>query len=128
MRTFLCLALVSLAFAANKPKKDDWRPIFDGSTLEGWQALDHPESWTVKDGAIRGDGPASHLFYKAEKCVNCEFKAEVRINHGGNSGMYVRAAFKSRDSLQATKRRSIIPTPIRSGPAASTTLCRSISN
>ena len=93
MRTFLCLALASLAFAANKPKKDDWRPIFDGSTLEGWQALDHPESWTVKDGAIRGDGPASHLFYKGEKCVNCEFKAEVRINHGGNSGMYVRAAF-----------------------------------
>jgi hypothetical protein len=28
-----------------------------------------------------------------EKCVNCEFKAEVKINHGGNSGMYFRTAF-----------------------------------
>ena len=67
--------------------------MFDGSTLEGWKANEHPESWTVKDGAIRGDGPASHLFYMTEKCVNCEFKAEVRINHGGNSGMYFRTAF-----------------------------------
>ena len=27
------------------------------------------------------------------ECENCEFKAEVKINHGGNSGMYFRAAF-----------------------------------
>ena len=97
MRTLLILAAASLSFAANKPdkpnKKDPWIHIFDGSTLEGWKANEHPESWTVKDGAIRGDGPASHLFYMGAKCVNCEFKAEVRINHGGNSGMYFRTAF-----------------------------------
>jgi len=95
MRTLLILAMASLAFGANhlKHQKDPWIPIFDGSTLEGWKANEHPESWTVKDGAIRGDGPASHLFYMTEKCVNCEFKAEVRINHGGNSGMYFRTAF-----------------------------------
>ncbi len=95
MRTLLILAVASLAFGANRftHKKDPWKPMFDGSTLEGWKANEHPESWTVKDGAIRGDGPASHLFYMTEKCVNCEFKAEVRINHGGNSGMYFRTAF-----------------------------------
>jgi hypothetical protein len=98
MRTLLLLTLASLAFGANKSaakpnKKDPWIHIFDGSTLEGWKANEHPESWTVKDGAIRGDGPASHLFYMGAKCVNCEFKAEVRINHGGNSGMYFRTAF-----------------------------------
>src|SRR5579883_2277329 len=97
MRTLLLVALASLSLAANKTdkpdKKDPWIRIFDGSTLEGWKANEHPESWTVKDGAIRGDGPASHLFYMGAKCVNCEFKAEVRINHGGNSGMYFRTAF-----------------------------------
>ncbi len=67
--------------------------MFDGSTLDGWKANEHPESWTVKNGAITGDGPASHLFWMKEKCVNCEFKAEVKINHGGNSGMYFRTAF-----------------------------------
>jgi len=98
MRTLLALtALAVLASAADKNpkkfKKDDWHPIFNGTTLEDWKAGDNTESWTVKDGAIRGDGQRSHLFYMKEKCINCEFKAEVRLNHTGNSGMYVRAAF-----------------------------------
>jgi hypothetical protein len=89
----LLMAALSLAAKDKKPKKSEWQPIFDGSTLEGWKANEHSESWTVKDGAICGDGPASHLFYMGRQCVNCEFKAEVRINHGGNSGMYFRTAF-----------------------------------
>lgn len=86
------LALCALAVSA-RHKADEWKPMFDGSTLDGWKANEHPESWTVKNGAITGDGPASHLFWMKEKCVNCEFKAEVKINHGGNSGMYFRTAF-----------------------------------
>ncbi len=90
----IVLAAAAVLFAKDKkPGKYDWQPMFDGSTLDGWEANDHPESWTVKDGAIRGDGPASHLFYKRAICVNCEFKAEIRANHGANSGMYFRTAW-----------------------------------
>jgi hypothetical protein len=88
----LFLAL-SAVVASARHKADDWISMFDGSSLDGWKANEHPESWTVKNGAITGDGPASHLFWMKEKCVNCEFKAEVKINHGGNSGMYFRTAF-----------------------------------
>ena len=45
------------------------------------------------DGAIVGDGPASHLFWMERECENCEFNAEVKLNHSGNSGMYFRTAF-----------------------------------
>lgn len=90
---FLLLASGLSAFAAGRIAADQWIPIFDGQTLDGWKAGENPGSWTVKDGAIRGDGPVSHLFYMTEKCVNCEFKADVRINHGGNSGMFFRTAF-----------------------------------
>jgi hypothetical protein len=96
MRIAILLAAGLTALAANKSNKvkpEEWHTIFDGSTLDGWKANEHPDSWTVKDGAIRGDGPASHLFYMKEVCVNCEFKAEVRLNHSGNSGMYFRTAF-----------------------------------
>jgi hypothetical protein len=95
MRRVLIVLAAALTLSAKdkKPGKYDWQPMFDGSTLAGWEANDHPESWTVKDGTIRGDGPASHLFYMREQCVNCEFKAEVRLNHGGNSGMYFRTTF-----------------------------------
>ncbi len=101
MRLAIVLALLAafcLAADKKKEKKDEWHSIFDGSTLEGWKASDHPESWSVKDGAIRGDGPGSYLFYMKEICVNCEFKAEVRINHGGNSGMFFRSPFSKSPS------------------------------
>jgi hypothetical protein len=87
------LAAFALVLSAKHKKADDWIPMFDGSTLNDWKANEHPESWTVKNGSITGDGPASHLFWMKEKCFNCEFKAEVKINHGGNSGMYFRTAF-----------------------------------
>jgi Domain of Unknown Function (DUF1080) len=88
----LGMALVPVAaFAQQKP--GEWISMFDGKTLDGWEANERPESWTAKDGAIVGDGEASHLFYKKAMCENCEYKAQVRLNHGGNSGMYIRAQF-----------------------------------
>jgi hypothetical protein len=71
-----------------------WIKMFDGKTLNGWKANEHPESWSVRDGAIVGDGDESHLYYMLHQCGNCEFKAEVKINHGGNSGMYFRTRFE----------------------------------
>ena len=90
------LVLAVSCLAADKPAKADstgWITIFDGKTLNGWKAGDNPESWSVKNGAITGDGERSHLFYMEQQCENCEFKADVKLNHGGNSGMYFRAAF-----------------------------------
>ncbi len=86
----LCAA--SLSFAADKAGKG-WKNIFDGKTLNGWKANELPEAWKVENGAIVGDGERSHLFYMGEQCENCEFKASVKLNHGGNSGMYFRAKF-----------------------------------
>jgi len=74
-------------------QEEGWKRIFDGKTLKGWKASENPESWTVEDGAIVGRGQRSHLFYMEEECENCEFKATVKINKGGNSGMYFRAQF-----------------------------------
>ncbi|HEV8146790.1 MAG TPA: DUF1080 domain-containing protein [Bryobacteraceae bacterium] len=88
MKTLLLLVFATGAWAA-----DGWTTIFDGKTLNGWKANERPGSWTVKDGTITGDGDASHLFYMGKICVNCEFKSEVKISDGGNSGMYFRTAF-----------------------------------
>ncbi len=87
------IAAMGSASGAEKPGK--WIKMFDGKTLDGWKANENPESWSVKNGAIVGDGERSHLFYMKEQCDNCEFKAEVRLNHGGNSGMYFRANFEN---------------------------------
>ncbi len=120
MRIRLLLPALLMAacsgFAADEP---GWTKIFDGKTLDGWKANQNAESWSVKDGAIVGDGDVSHLFYMGAECENCEFKAEVKINHGGNSGMYVRAKFGPA-FRPATKLRSTARTPIGNAPAAYT--------
>lgn len=92
----LCLAVGLSAVSGQdtpKPGKDGWISMFDGKTLDGWKANERPESWKVVDGAIVGDGPASHLFWMKQECEDCEFRAEVKLNHSGNSGMYFRTAF-----------------------------------
>ena len=88
----LLLAAACLG-ADQKAGKDGWISIFDGKTLNGWKAGDNAESWSVRNGVITGDGERSHLFYMEQECENCEFQADVKLNHGGNSGMYFRAAF-----------------------------------
>ena len=89
----LRLSLISALFLGASCFGQEWIKIFDGKTLKGWKANDSPESWSVKDGAIVGDGERSHLFYMEKECENCEFKADVKLNHGGNSGMYFRTAW-----------------------------------
>jgi hypothetical protein len=89
------IAIVAVAgFVLAGPKEDSgWVTMFDGKTLEGWKANENEESWSVKDGHIVGKGERSHLFYMKQQCVNCEFRAEVKISDHGNSGMYFRTEF-----------------------------------
>jgi hypothetical protein len=90
-RLFLILACMALLLPA--ADKDGWVSMFDGKTLDGWKANEHPECWTVEDGALKGSTGRSHLFWMKEECVNCEFKATVKLAKGSNSGMYVRTEF-----------------------------------
>ena len=94
---FLAGLLIASGFAQDKPaidaKAGNWISMFDGKTLQGWEANEKPENWKVENGAIRGRGDRSHLFWKVKECGDCEFEAEVKLNKGGNSGMYVRAEF-----------------------------------
>ncbi len=92
----MCLTLAAMAaIAVSSAAGADWISIFDGQSLKGWKATERPENWRVEDGAIVGRGERSHLFYLDRECVDCEFKAEVKLNHGGNSGMYFRAKFET---------------------------------
>lgn len=96
IRTLLRVAGLLLAVGlllSAQQTQSGWKSMFDGKTLNGWKANENDTSWSVKDGAIVGDGQRSHLFYMLEECENCEFKAQVKLNHAGNSGMYFRTAF-----------------------------------
>ncbi len=91
-----CLALgcLATALAAGADKAEEtWVALFDGKTLSGWEALPtgkEPTSWEVKDGALEGSGGGSMLFSPRGDYKNFRFRAELKINDKGNSGMYVR--------------------------------------
>jgi hypothetical protein len=73
------------------PGEAPWMPMLEGDSLAGWEAFENPEAWSVRGGIVTGQGARSHLFYTRLPVADCEFKALVRINPGGNSGMYFRA-------------------------------------
>lgn len=91
----LCWSCGPAAMAAEpEADADGWMTIFDGESLDGWETAENAESWKVEDGCIVGHGERSHLFYKgAGELTDLEFKAEVKLNHAGNSGMYFRVQF-----------------------------------
>ncbi len=71
--------------------------LFDGQTLDGWQAV--PEStasaWSVADGILMGNGDhgVGYLVYTRDKqLANFELRFRYRFLGQGNSGVNLRAA------------------------------------
>ena len=100
----------------------EWVSLFDGKTLSGWTqgGGEGKSNWEVEDGAIVGSGGASMLYSPKGDYKNFRFRAEIKINDNGNSGMYFRTPEARRASPRATRPRSTAPTATRSGPARST--------
>ena len=89
-----------LAFQFSCTSTDGWISLFDGETLNGWQASENPETWSVKDGALVTQGTRSHLFYTGEVSdhdfKNFEFTAEVMTKPGSNSGIYFHTEYQEK--------------------------------
>lgn len=91
------LALMLSLFAVNAFAAEGWQSLFDGKSLDGWQANENPGTWSVQDGALVPNGPVSHLFYTGpvanHSFKNFEFSAEVMTTPGSNSGIYIHTRF-----------------------------------
>jgi len=78
---------------------DGWIPLFDGETLNGWNASENPESFWVEDGKIVVDGPRGHLFYEGPVAnggdfLNFELKADVYTYPNANSGIFFHTQYQ----------------------------------
>ncbi len=96
-RFVLGAALIMLPVFATAVQADEpeWISLFDGKTLEGWEKVGNENSvWEVTDGAISGSGAASMLVNTTGPYKNFRYRAEVKINDKGNSGLYFRTTPK----------------------------------
>ncbi|MGE3775892.1 MAG: DUF1080 domain-containing protein [Pirellulaceae bacterium] len=69
---------------------EGWTVLFDGTTMNGWRASEHKESWTLQDETLVCSGERSHLFYVGQErpFVNFEFQCETKTTPGSNAGIY----------------------------------------
>ncbi|MCA9048246.1 MAG: DUF1080 domain-containing protein [Planctomycetaceae bacterium] len=97
LRGAVVLGLCAVVLSAGAVQADDekWISLFDGKSLDGWEKVGKEDSvWEVADGEIRGSRPASMLVCTKGPYKNFRYRAEIKINDGGNSGLYFRTTRK----------------------------------
>jgi hypothetical protein len=75
---------------APPPLGGEWVQLFNGMDLTGWKPVPEGKTrWEVKEGVLVGSGPQGHLYTEKDDYQDFDLLAEARINHGGNSGIYL---------------------------------------
>lgn len=71
-----------------------WELLFDGESLSGWRGYnrsDLPGGWAAVDGTLARTGPGGDIITDRE-FEDFELRVEWRLEPGGNSGIFYRAA------------------------------------
>jgi|694.fasta_scaffold05359_14 type 1 glutamine amidotransferase len=91
------LLSVAIPCPAAEPDADGFTPLFDGSSLAGWEGK--PDFWSVRDGAIVGENTAAKptkgntfLIWRDGLVDDFELRLRYRLTGaGGNSGVQYRS-------------------------------------
>lgn len=86
-----------------------WISLFDGSTLFGWE-LPENANWHVEDGNIVADSGSVSLLQTPFEFDDFEFRCDVHLATGGNSGIFLRTADPCEDPATDTYELNICDT------------------
>lgn len=87
----LGVLLLLLAGAANADDETGFRPLFNGSNLDGWVNVNvAPETFTVRDGLIISTGQPNGVIRTDRHYENFVLELEWRhLKPGGNAGVFI---------------------------------------
>jgi hypothetical protein len=93
----LQLALAPAVVADNtltdQEKKDGWRLLFDGRTLDGWQTSSQQPSKTgVEEGALNPHGCGGYMLIHKEQWENFKLALDFKLSKACNSGVFLRTS------------------------------------
>ncbi|MGC8638386.1 MAG: 3-keto-disaccharide hydrolase [Isosphaeraceae bacterium] len=99
--TALAFVLASLlpaqAGTSERVPSSDWRPLFDGHSLEGWKHVG-PGEFVIEDGVLRTKDGMGLLWYTREKLGNCKIRVVYKTSTPrSNSGIYIRIADRPKE-------------------------------
>ncbi|MFT4901877.1 MAG: hypothetical protein ACI81V_001156 [Lentimonas sp.] len=110
-------AIVILAFSTSSIQASEWKQLFDGETLEGWEAQG-AVNWAVVDGAITAHLGEISLLTSKEKYLNYELSLEFKAAVNTNSGVFLNSEKKIKDEATDCYEVNIAP-PTNSFPTGS---------
>jgi hypothetical protein len=90
--------LLLLAAAPMPGQEAGFTSLFNGRDLTGWKASEHPETFSVMDGAIVTHGARSHCFYTGNfhqhTFRDFELKVDVMTRPKANGGVYIQTEYQ----------------------------------
>lgn len=67
----------------------EWKPLFNGRNLDGWQHVG-PGEVAIENGTLKTVGGMGLLWYTGEKFDNAVIKVVYRVSGDSNSGVFIR--------------------------------------
>jgi len=82
--------LLLAALATPLRAADEWKPLFNGKDLSGWNHVG-PGTFLVEDGMLKTLGGMGLLWYSGEKIGNSVVRVVYKTSHrNDNSGVFIR--------------------------------------
>ncbi len=75
-----------------------WISLFDGHTLFGWKPNRETTNWSIQDGVVTADAGDPGLLMTTIEIADYELMCDVRLEKGGNSGIFLRTVFDPKDA------------------------------
>ena len=96
-RFCLIMSFALLPVALGCAQAGDWKPLFNGKDLTGWQHVG-PGSFEVKDGMLRPVGGMGLLYYKEKPIGDAVIRVVYKTSRqDDNSGIYFRIPIEPRE-------------------------------
>ena len=94
-----CALLGCIAFSFTTVEaNDDWTPLFDGKSIDGWSVKSGYGTYAVEDGVIVGrtsEGSKNTFLCSPEEYGDFELVFDVKVDKGLNSGVQIRSKLKA---------------------------------
>ena len=86
----------------------EWRSLFDGKSLEGWEATSKA-NWRVENGAIVVDAGQKGFLLHEGRYANYELELEFKAAKGTNSGVFLNTMVEPKSLTEDCYELNIAP-------------------
>ena len=101
MKQKLALSLILFLLAIGLTQAQEWRQLFNGKDLAGWEQIG-PGEFVIEDGLMKTVGGMGMILYPAEKFGDVVIRVVFKVkDNDSNSGVFIRLPEKPIDAMAA---------------------------